>query len=117
MGMFGKLMLLCCSLAGSWGPVRRGGCVVVLIVSLGLMFGWLDSCRGDTPGGGSADVPSFVNDILPLLTRFDCNSGGCHGKLAGQNGFRLSLRGFAPEADFESLTRESRGRQIGRAHV
>ena len=115
MGMFGKLMWLCCSLAGAWGPVRRGGCVVVLIVSLGLVFGWLDGCRADTPGGGSADVPSFVNDILPLLTRFDCNSGGCHGKLAGQNGFRLSLRGFAPEADFESLTRESRGRRINPA--
>ncbi|MFN9825182.1 MAG: hypothetical protein ACK58J_13625 [Planctomyces sp.] len=60
-------------------------------------------------------APSFLNDILPLLTRYDCNSGGCHGKLAGQNGFRLSLRGFAPEADYESLTRESRGRRINPA--
>lgn len=63
----------------------------------------------------TAAPPSFLNDILPLLTRYDCNSGGCHGKLAGQNGFRLSLRGFAPEADFESLTRESRGRRINPA--
>jgi hypothetical protein len=60
-------------------------------------------------------LPSFLNDILPLLTRHDCNSGGCHGKLAGQNGFRLSLRGYAPEADFESLTRESRGRRVNAA--
>jgi hypothetical protein len=60
-------------------------------------------------------LPSFLNDILPLLTRHDCNSGGCHGKLAGQNGFRLSLRGYAPEADFESLTRESRGRRVNPA--
>ncbi|MFM7038391.1 MAG: DUF1549 domain-containing protein [Planctomycetaceae bacterium] len=60
-------------------------------------------------------IPSFINDILPLLTRHDCNSGGCHGKLAGQNGFRLSLRGYAPEADFESLTRESRGRRVNPA--
>lgn len=63
----------------------------------------------------SPATPSFLNDILPLLTRYDCNSGGCHGKLAGQNGFRLSLRGFAPEADYESLTRESRGRRINPA--
>jgi hypothetical protein len=60
-------------------------------------------------------APSFTHDILPLLTRYDCNSGGCHGKLAGQNGFRLSLRGYAPEADFESLTRESRGRRVNPA--
>lgn len=59
--------------------------------------------------------PSFTNDVIPLLTRYDCNSGGCHGKLSGQNGFRLSLRGYAPEDDHESLTRESRGRRLNAA--
>ncbi|MFM7055646.1 MAG: DUF1549 domain-containing protein [Planctomycetota bacterium] len=67
------------------------------------------------PAPPALPAPSFLNDILPLLTRYDCNSGGCHGKLAGQNGFRLSLRGYAPEADFESLTRESRGRRVNPA--
>ncbi|MEK6262851.1 MAG: hypothetical protein AABP62_29990 [Planctomycetota bacterium] len=38
--------------------------------------------------------PSFDNDIEPILTRFGCNQGACHGKGAGQNGFRLSLRGY-----------------------
>jgi len=61
------------------------------------------------------DVPSFRDDVMPILTRFGCNAGGCHGKLAGQNGFRLSLRGFAPDADFESLVRESRGRRLSLA--
>ncbi len=56
--------------------------------------------------------PSFANEVMPVLTRFGCNSGGCHGKLAGQNGFKLSLRGYAPEADFESLARESQGRRV-----
>jgi len=59
-------------------------------------------------------APSFVNDVMPVLTRFGCNSGGCHGKLAGQNGFKLSLRGYAPEADYESLARESQGRRVSR---
>ena len=59
-----------------------------------------------------AEGPSFANDVMPVLTRFGCNSGGCHGKLAGQNGFKLSLRGYAPDADFESLARESQGRRI-----
>ncbi len=59
-----------------------------------------------------AEGPSFTNDVMPVLTRFGCNSGGCHGKLAGQNGFKLSLRGYAPDSDFESVARESQGRRI-----
>jgi len=29
----------------------------------------------------------FTNDVIPLLTKAGCNSGGCHGKQSGQNGF------------------------------
>ncbi len=43
---------------------------------------------------------NFTNQIVPIFTKLGCNSGGCHGKLAGQNGFRLSLLGFEPELDF-----------------
>jgi hypothetical protein len=57
-------------------------------------------------------APSFLNDVQPVLTRLGCNQGGCHGKAAGQNGFRLSLRGFAPELDYEWITREMSGRRI-----
>ncbi len=63
----------------------------------------------------SPPVPSFVNDVEPVLTRLGCNSGGCHGKLSGQNGFKLSLRGFAPELDFLAITREARGRRIAKS--
>lgn len=56
--------------------------------------------------------PSFVNDVVPLLTRLGCNQGACHGKGAGQNGFRLSLRGYAPEWDYNWLTREFDGRRV-----
>jgi hypothetical protein len=59
--------------------------------------------------------PSFVNEVVPLLTRLGCNQGACHGKAAGQNGFRLSLRGFAPEQDYASLTREFAGRRLNPA--
>lgn len=61
---------------------------------------------------GASPAPSFLHEIEPILTRYGCNSGGCHGKLAGQNGFRLSLRGFAPEWDHDWLARESRGRRL-----
>jgi hypothetical protein len=61
------------------------------------------------------ELPSFNEDVIPVLNRYGCSSGGCHGKLAGQNGFRLSLRGYAPEQDFEFIARESRGRRINPA--
>ncbi len=57
-------------------------------------------------------APSFVNDVVPVFTRFGCNQGACHGKNAGQNGFRLTLRGYAPELDYQRLTREFSGRRI-----
>lgn len=66
----------------------------------------------DDPGRAA---PSFVNDVEPILTRLGCNSGGCHGKLAGQNGFKLTLRGFAPELDHISITRDARGRRIAKS--
>lgn len=56
--------------------------------------------------------PSFARDVQPLLTKLGCNQGACHGKLAGQNGFRLSLRGYAPEWDHFWITREFSGRRI-----
>jgi hypothetical protein len=57
-------------------------------------------------------LPSFKQDVLPILTKTGCNNGGCHGKLAGQNGFKLSLRGYAPEWDYEWLTQELNGRRV-----
>ncbi|MFO0879690.1 MAG: DUF1553 domain-containing protein [Gemmataceae bacterium] len=60
----------------------------------------------------AAEVPSFTNDIVPIFTRFGCNQGACHGKGVGQNGFRLSLRGYAPDLDHAGLTREFAARRI-----
>ncbi|HUR53340.1 MAG TPA: hypothetical protein VMZ71_04380, partial [Gemmataceae bacterium] len=57
-------------------------------------------------------APSFLNEVVPLLTKAGCNQGACHGKGAGQNGFRLSLRGFAPDQDHRWITREFDGRRI-----
>ncbi len=61
-----------------------------------------------------ADEPpvSFANQVVPTLTKLGCNTGGCHGKASGQNGFKLSLFGFEPGEDHEYLVREGRGRRI-----
>ncbi|HWE01008.1 MAG TPA: DUF1549 and DUF1553 domain-containing protein [Tepidisphaeraceae bacterium] len=55
---------------------------------------------------------NFPNQIVPIFTKLGCNSGGCHGKSGGQNGFRLSLLGFEPTEDYEHLVKEARGRRI-----
>ena len=34
----------------------------------------------------------FVNDVIPILSKLNCNSSGCHGKQSGQNGFKLTGR-------------------------
>lgn len=70
------------------------------------------SRRGVTGNGGTANV-SFVNDVVPLLTKAGCNAGACHAKsVTGQNGFRLSLLGFEPAEDYEHIVLEARGRRI-----
>jgi hypothetical protein len=55
---------------------------------------------------------NFANDVVPIFTKLGCNSGGCHGKASGQNGFRLSLLGFEPAEDYEHLVNEGRGRRL-----
>ncbi len=59
---------------------------------------------------------SFVNDVMPVLTKAACNSGPCHAKAGiGQNGFRLSVLGFDPGEDYDHIVKESRGRRISTA--
>jgi len=78
------------------------------------------------PGKGAAEIQvpisvelptaertlNFTNDIIPILTKAGCNSGGCHGKATGQNGFSMSLLGFEPEHDYDALVKEGRGRRL-----
>ncbi len=55
---------------------------------------------------------SFKNHVEPILTKFGCNSGACHGAAAGKNGFRLTLRAYGPEQDYDVLTRQALARRI-----
>jgi hypothetical protein len=55
---------------------------------------------------------SFRNHVIPMMTKMGCNSGACHGALAGKGGFKLSLRGFAPSVDHFVMTRQAQGRRI-----
>jgi hypothetical protein len=56
---------------------------------------------------------SFVNDVVPILTKAGCNGGVCHAKAGGgQNGFQLSLLGFEFDDDYTSIVKEARGRRV-----
>jgi hypothetical protein len=57
---------------------------------------------------------SFRNHVTPVLTRAGCNSGACHGALAGKGGLKLSLRGYDLARDYFVLTRQAGGRRIDR---
>jgi hypothetical protein len=54
----------------------------------------------------------FPTRVLPILTKAGCNAGACHGAGIGQAGFKLSLLGYDPHADHDTLTRELSGRRI-----
>lgn len=58
------------------------------------------------------DLPSFRNHVLAVFAKAGCNSGACHGALAGKGGFRLSLRGYDPATDYQTIVTQARGRRI-----
>lgn len=81
-----------------------------LALCLALALGALSIASGDDA------VPlNFRTDILPVLSKYGCNSGSCHGKAIGQNGFKLSLFGYDPQFDYIALVHEGRGRRVSPA--
>ena len=92
------------------GVVRpRGDGTGVVIVRLGALEARVPVQVRDADRFLAVD---FENDVGPVLTRGGCNSGTCHGKARGQNGFRLSLLGFDPDFDYEAITREGKSRRV-----
>ena len=57
----------------------------------------------------------FDTEIIPVLTRFGCNAGACHGSARGRGGFGLSLFGSNPAMDHESIVRQLEGRRVNLA--
>lgn len=90
---------------GSGWRIRRRSWLLALCIG-GACANWSECVAQSNP------EISFENDIQPLLSRTGCNSGGCHGKQAGRNGFKLSLFGFDPDFDYRALISEARGRRV-----
>jgi hypothetical protein len=53
----------------------------------------------------------FRHEVIAALNVGGCNSGACHGTPSGKNGFKLSLRGYDPAADYLQLTHDVFGRR------
>jgi len=65
-------------------------------------------------GATEAHRPSFVQDVMPTMSKVGCNAGTCHGSAKGKNGFKLSLRGYDPLSDHRALTDDETGRRFNR---
>ncbi|HKI20611.1 MAG TPA: hypothetical protein VKA15_22165, partial [Isosphaeraceae bacterium] len=55
---------------------------------------------------------SFRNEVVPALTKLGCNQGACHGSQHGKGGFKLSLLGFEPEADYTAIVKSAAERRV-----
>jgi len=71
----------------------------------------LASVQVTVTGTGYPREWTFRNDVLPVLSKHGCNTGACHGALAGKGGFRLSLGGYDPETDCFNIVKQDRGRR------
>ena len=57
----------------------------------------------------------FALDVAPIFSKMGCNNTNCHGSIKGQKGFKLSLFGYDPEADYRAIVEDSAGRRINRS--
>jgi hypothetical protein len=57
----------------------------------------------------------FLKDIRPILGKAGCAAGACHASQHGKGGFKLSVFGYDPVADYEQIARSARGRRISPA--
>lgn len=96
------------------GPLRllRTATLLALLMAPPVSCCMADEASPSVPAGATPQRWNFENQIIPILTRFGCNMSGCHGKAEGQNGFRLSVFGFDPEADYQAIVQEGFGRRV-----
>jgi hypothetical protein len=91
-----------------------------IVAALGVLRGG-SAALANTPDAPPAMPPetkivsgelNFELDVMPVLSAAGCNTGACHGKARGQNGFALSLLGFDPAFDYSAIVEEGHGRRV-----
>src|SRR3954451_8131380 len=63
-----------------------------------------------TLGAAETAKVNYLRDVAPILNKVGCTSGTCHGAAKGKNGFKLSLRGYDAQFDYEALLYDLSGR-------
>lgn len=65
-------------------------------------------------GAGETRSPGFTHHVVPVLNKFGCAQGSCHGSFSGRGGLRLSLFGHDPDMDYNALVRLGGARRVSR---
>src|SRR6185295_3738324 len=81
-----------------------------------LLFGKLVILLGGVRLAMAAPAPDFATRVQPALVKAGCSTGACHGAGGGQKGFKLSLLGYDPEADYQAIIAQFRGRRVNFQH-
>ena len=84
----------------------------------GRLFAWSKDGKvssnlavNETPAPPKAS-PSFLRDVLPILSKAGCSAGACHAKPEGQNGFHLTVFSYDPKSDYQRIVQDARGRRV-----
>ncbi len=64
------------------------------------------------PNKSKIEQVDFERHVMGVFVRLGCSAGACHGSFQGKGNFRLSLFGYDPDLDFDSVTRDGNGRRI-----
>ncbi len=104
------------SVEGEIGTISPSGIFVPTADGSGQILAELDGQQVEVPVevSGMAEVyhNDFIRDVNPVLTRLGCNQGTCHGSQKGQNGFKLSLRGYDAVSDVRAFTDDLAARRV-----
>jgi hypothetical protein len=92
---------------GGWVTGERDGSFEFRAIAAGKRLAVPVVCKDF----GKPQPVSFHNEFIAALNVGGCNQGACHGTPSGKAGFKLSLRGYDPDADFLQLTRDAMGRR------
>lgn len=85
------------------------------VVGRAIVFCGLSSASGLLTTAYAVEPVTFLRDVEPILNKVGCTSGTCHGAAKGKNGFKLSLRGYDPEFDYQALLYDLSGRRFNRS--
>src|SRR5262250_2853075 len=88
--------------------------VVAAAAAIGVVAAGVALAAQPSPDTPPARV-TFLRDVAPILNKVGCTAGACHGAAKGKNGFKLSLRGYDPQFDYEALLYDLAGRRFNRA--